>query len=83
MFSAWWVSPSQTENLTRFIRRSIRVGCYTADPYYDFEELRNEAYRRLFISLSLNYWDNRCHPLPHKAILLENGRILDRFYTRG
>jgi len=29
----------------------------------------------------LGAWNNCCHPFSHRAITLENGRILDRFQT--
>ena len=31
--------------------------------------------------LNIMYWNNCCHPFSHRAITLENGRILDKFQT--
>jgi len=37
--SAWWgfTSTMDCQKVKAFIRRSIRAGCYTSDPDYDFE----------------------------------------------
>jgi len=70
-------SATDWQKVQAFIRRSTCAGFYTSDPDYQFQELCNEADHQLFNM----YWNNCCHPLSCRVMILENGCIPDRFQT--